>query len=204
MPEIDVSEDQLAYLEEVRSALAESVTYGRVRHRDALQYLIDCREGNVSDDLDAPAGGEATDSAGSVDEPVVDPEDDVDVDADADADTPTVESAELEESSTGGGSLPDPETVEVDAESETPEPESETDGSESETADGETADPAESIASGGDDRLQAMMNLLDTYDEHWDESDAEDARYEVTLPDGGVEYARTKDDVRSILFKHYR
>ncbi len=47
-----------------------------------------------------------------------------------------------------------------------------------------------------------MMSLLDTHDDKWHEADG-DARYEVELPDGDVETARTKDDVRALLFKNY-
>lgn len=56
----------------------------------------------------------------------------------------------------------------------------------------------------GEERLEAMMNLLDTHDDKWSETDAEDARYEVTLPDGETERVRTRDEVRAVLFKHYR
>lgn len=56
---------------------------------------------------------------------------------------------------------------------------------------------------GGAGQLNAMLRLLDTHDDKWREGDGE-ARYEVDLPDGTVETARTKDDVRALLFKHYR
>lgn len=55
---------------------------------------------------------------------------------------------------------------------------------------------------GGDGQLNAMLNLLETHSDKWDSADG-DARYEVELPDGSVESARTKDDVRATLFKHY-
>lgn len=54
----------------------------------------------------------------------------------------------------------------------------------------------------GSSQLDAMMSLLDTHDDKWGEADG-DARYEVELPDGTVETARTKDDVRALLFKNY-
>ncbi|MFC7114762.1 hypothetical protein ACFQH2_06980 [Natronoarchaeum sp. GCM10025703] len=54
----------------------------------------------------------------------------------------------------------------------------------------------------GEDRLSAMMSLLDTHDEKWRETSG-DARYEVDLPDGTSEDAPTKDDVRALLFKNY-
>jgi hypothetical protein len=57
---------------------------------------------------------------------------------------------------------------------------------------------------GGDDAmLNEMMSLLDTHDDKWGESGG-DERYEVELPDGTAEQVRTKDDVKALLFKHYR
>jgi hypothetical protein len=57
---------------------------------------------------------------------------------------------------------------------------------------------------GGDDgMLDEMMSLLDTHDDRWGESDG-DERYAVELPDGSTERVRTKDDVKALLFKHYR
>jgi hypothetical protein len=51
-------------------------------------------------------------------------------------------------------------------------------------------------------QLDVMLSLLDTYSDKWQSADG-DARYEVELPDGSIETARTKDDVRAILFKQY-
>lgn len=76
--------------------------------------------------------------------------------------------------------------------SEPPDPSEPSDGG---ARDGQTDD-------GGAGQLNAMMRLLDTHADKWGES-AGDARYEVELPDGRVEAARTKDDVRALLFKHY-
>lgn len=137
MAEIEITDEQRAYLDDLRGTLeAEHVDrYGHVRPADALQYLIDLREGDAGDEATQNADGDDAD-----------------------------------------GSESDPSTD---------------DG-----ADGE-GDDAES-------RLDAMMSLLDTYEEHWSESDADDARYEVELPDGSVERVRTRDDVRSLLFQHYR
>ena len=82
-------------------------------------------------------------------------------------------------------------------------------------AGGESADPDESDrddggadggpddgSTEGDGQLNAMLSLLETHDDKWRSADG-DARYEVDLPDGSVETARTKDDVRAVLFKHY-
>ncbi|MFB6300077.1 MAG: hypothetical protein ABEH65_07450 [Halobacteriales archaeon] len=54
-----------------------------------------------------------------------------------------------------------------------------------------------------EDRLNAMMNLLETHDDKWEEADGEEGRYIVELPDGGVEHVQTKDDIRAVLFKNY-
>lgn len=97
-----------------------------------------------------------------------------DVAAAADASTAVAESAD------------EPEDIVADAVSET----------EAGSDDAATDD-------GGPNRLEAMMNLLKTHDDKWAKSGG-DAPYEVTLPDGGTKPARTKDDVRRLLFKHYR
>jgi hypothetical protein len=64
-------------------------------------------------------------------------------------------------------------------------------------------DPApeqsETDTSGGAD----MFNLLETHADKWRESDGQE-RYEVDLPDGGVKTARTRDDVKAVLFQNYR
>lgn len=65
-----------------------------------------------------------------------------------------------------------------------------------ESPDGSTSDTAEQS-------LESMLKLLETHREKWGESDGEEP-YEVELPDGEVETARTKDDVKAILFRHYR
>jgi hypothetical protein len=61
-------------------------------------------------------------------------------------------------------------------------------------------DPAEES---DDAMLDEMMSLLDTHDDKWGESSG-DERYVVDLPDGSTEQVRTKDDVKALLFKHYR
>lgn len=77
--------------------------------------------------------------------------------------------------------------------------------------DGEPGGDARDEGEGGDatpggdtDRLQAMMNLLDQHDDKWAESGSEEGKYVVSLPDGSEEHVRTRDDVRALLFKHYR
>jgi len=70
------------------------------------------------------------------------------------------------------------------------------------SADGNEAESGDDSDAGGASQLDAMMSLLDTHGDKWREGDG-DARYEVDLPDGSVETARTKDDVRALLFKNY-
>ena len=71
-----------------------------------------------------------------------------------------------------------------------------------ETADDTDDAPGAAASDAGSSQLNAMMSLLDTHDDKWRDGDG-DARYEVELPDGRVETARTKDDVRALLFRHY-
>jgi hypothetical protein len=56
----------------------------------------------------------------------------------------------------------------------------------------------------GDDGLPSgPMNLLADHEDVWREGSG-DARYEVDLPDGSTAEARTRGDVRALLFEHYR
>jgi restriction endonuclease len=52
-------------------------------------------------------------------------------------------------------------------------------------------------------KLNSMMQLLDEYDDVWEKA-GNDAGYQVELPDQTTETVKTKDDVRALLFKHYR
>ena len=85
--------------------------------------------------------------------------------------------------------------------------------SEVDAADGNPTDDADDPADAGDtddaesgdgERLNAVMSLLADHDGKWRETGGGEEKYEVDLPDGGTERARTKDDVRAVLFKHYR
>ena len=50
--------------------------------------------------------------------------------------------------------------------------------------------------------LASVNKLLDDHSEKWRKGEG-DAPYEVDLPDGTTKSARTKDDVRQLLFRHY-
>lgn len=90
-----------------------------------------------------------------------------------------------------------------------PEPSLDTGGAVGESDDAglsgapDDAGPTDSGGDAGADRLSAMMSLLDEHEDKWRESGG-DEPYEVDLPDGSTDTARTKDDVRGLLFRHYR
>lgn len=182
MPEIEISGEQLDYLDGLRADLEDRFVdgYGHVRRRDALQYLIDRHEADGAGADDAGAGDTA---AGDID-PGASRADDREPRAGADAGETGAGGGTAGETSAGAGS----------------------DEGDSGAGGGEAADAGAAGADGGDgaDRLQTMMGLLDRHDDAWEEAGGEEGKYLVTLPGGGTEHARTKDDVRALLFEHYR
>jgi len=87
-----------------------------------------------------------------------------------------------------------------------------TDGPDASGSEGSGGDEAENGAGAvegasgngsGGSPLQQMMSLLETHDDKWRTAEGGDAPYEVDLPDGGTETARTKDDVKRVLFTNY-
>lgn len=77
-------------------------------------------------------------------------------------------------------------------------PSGETDGTDPAPETPAETDPAEA----GGSPLTANLSLLEEHADKWHEGEG-DARYEVELPDGSVETARTQDDVRALLYKNY-
>ena len=73
-------------------------------------------------------------------------------------------------------------------------------------ADDEEADEEGASGAGDEDeRLEEMLNLLETHDDKWSVSDSDEGgKYVVALPDGKSMHVRTKDEVRALLFRHYR
>jgi hypothetical protein len=69
--------------------------------------------------------------------------------------------------------------------------------------DEDAGDATDGTGGGNDAMLNEMMSLLDTHSDKWGESSG-DERYAVDLPDGSTERVRTKDDVKALLFEHYR
>ena len=51
--------------------------------------------------------------------------------------------------------------------------------------------------------MSGVFDLLDEHADKWRESDGE-VPYEVDLPDGSTEAARTRDDIKTMLFKQYQ
>lgn len=164
MPELEITEEQAAYLDDLRDAIESEIVgpYGTVRRKDALQYLID--DFGAPDELE---GGS--------------------VSAGPDGSTPT-------------GDATDDEASEPPEDEDEPEADAEDD---SKATDGEAEDSEHGDAN-DDDMLNEMMSLLDTHDDKWVEADTEETKYEVDLPGGDTETVQTQDDVRALLFKHYR
>jgi hypothetical protein len=181
MKEIAVSDEQYEYIEGVADALrAKRVgRYGHVRPRDAIQYLIDTH----APVGETPEGAETTDGTGGDPSP------------EGNGERPDESEANDEEICGAIKSDGDPCQRAADA-----CPYHDEDAG-SENAEGTTAGSEE--ASDDDDRLSAMMNLLETHAEKWGETPSENGRYEVELPDGDLEVVQTKDDVRAALFKNY-
>ncbi|MFB6168891.1 MAG: hypothetical protein ABEJ43_08600 [Haloferacaceae archaeon] len=67
----------------------------------------------------------------------------------------------------------------------------------------ETTGDGVETTSASDGLPSGPMALLADHEDVWREGSGE-ARYEVELPDGSVEEARTRGDVRALLFEHYR
>lgn len=174
MPELEITEDQASYLDDLREAIESDIVgpYGTVHRKDAVQYLMDSF--GAPDTLETGTStsetrGSETGDTGqqSAKEPKSD-------------ETATDEPDAEGESEDEGGD-------ETDAEGE---PDQEDDDSDADTD--------------GDDMLNEMMSLLDTHNEKWTEADTEETKYVVDLPDGDTETVQTKDDVRALLFKHHR
>lgn len=204
MPDLSVPEAQLEELESIREELEAAYVgeYGTVRTTDALQYLLDTYtpperagderspadiEGLTSIDGVGEATAEALAIAGfrSV------------------ADVAAAAPKELTEVKGIG----DEQAVDI----VTAATEAEDRSSDSGTDTGNEPNGDDS-ASNGDDgpgegspesTLQQAMSLLDAHDDRWRESSG-DEPYEVDLPDGSTEAVRTKDDIKRLVFKHWK
>jgi len=207
MPTIEITEAQQDRLEDVRAELEDHRLgpYGTIRTVDAVEFLLDHYETGVDLTEDSPGDGQRAgrpEAPDSEDEPAGDaerkPEDDAEDEAGTGEDTGADEDEKTDESEAAEDE--DDDGNEEDGQADDDEAD---DGeADNEADDDEAGDEAEE---GGDSsgRLNAMMQLLDEHDDKWEESDSENGKYDVTLPEGTTESVRTKDDVRALLFKHY-
>jgi hypothetical protein len=189
MPDISVTDDQRERLRRVQERLAADVVYGHVRPRDAIEFLLDSVEEATAADADGAASTATLETAA--------------------ADTNANASAEFEVRNGRPAASHRAATDEDAAAGDAPENEADAraaDGAEGSDGPDEGADKGsdDAGAAGDDARLNSVMSLLDDHGEVWREADGGEAKYEVDLPDGGTERARTKDDVRAVLFEHYR
>ncbi len=99
------------------------------------------------------------------------------------------------------GSIRDQDAIEYLLDTYSP-PTDDSESSPQETGD-TTAESDKSDAADGAERLKAMMEMLTDYEDKWREAESGDEPYEVELPDGSMKGARTKDDVRRLLFQYY-
>jgi hypothetical protein len=194
MPAISITDDQRERLRRLQARLEDDVEYGHVRPRDAVEYLLDRL---VEDDPTFEAGsrpiGPAASDADSTPERTREPNPD---EGSAPGPNPRVVNAP------GGGTEFVVRNGEHDGGDATEE--------EVDAGCGDSGAPTggavEEGDAGSDDetRLNAVMRLLDDHDEKWREAGSGEEKYEVDLPDGSTGRARTKDDVRALLFEHYR
>ncbi|MFB6118914.1 helix-hairpin-helix domain-containing protein [Halosegnis sp.] len=222
MPTIEVTDEQLDRLEAVRDDVAGTLAgpYGHVRVQDAVEYLLDTytppeERGETpaaaasESDAGAPVDGglAALKPVGSAKAAALER-----AGYESVADLQAASVADLTEVTGIGETLAERILAAVDGDAAPTD-----DGASAESDDidaSDTSDEAETDDESGDDqadeggngggaaRLDAMMSLLDEHADKWTESDG-DEPYEVELPDGSVETARTKDDVRGLLFRHY-
>lgn len=213
MPDLSVSETQREKLEAIREELEATYVgeYGTIRTEDAIQYLLD----TYTPPEDADRGRSPADIQGLT---AIDGVGEATAESLAVAGFRSVESvasadpeALTEIKGIGDGQAVDIVAAATEAETgtgteDTPEGSTDEDGTEtangaaSESAGGQEANPD---TESPEDTLQQAMSLLDAHDERWRESGG-DEPYEVDLPDGSVEAVRTKDDVKRLLFKHWK
>lgn len=224
MPEITLSQDQVEYLEGLREHIAEEHVgpYGHVRMREAVQFLVDRYEATTEQTADREAVRRAVElgladrsyqelQRLASDTEGVEPGGKAEELRDRLVEARVATVLEEDRSAADEQRTEDDGTDEVA--DEAAEAASAAEGREESADNGDEAPESDASGddSGGDNsdsddgssRLQRMMGLLDRHDDVWDETDSEEGKYSVTLPDGSTETVRTKDDVRALLFKHY-
>jgi hypothetical protein len=177
MPELQLTESQRERFDALQEELAaeHAGSYASVRQQDVVDYLLDLAE--EVDDPGRRLEPENDSPAGSTE---TDARDD-----DGPADESPAGSTTTAGETVGGGSDSSGESLASDGSR----------SAKTVTTEGGTSD----VTTGGPG---GMLNLLERHDDKWREGSGEE-RYEVELEDGTVETARTKDDVKAILFRHY-
>jgi hypothetical protein len=215
MPEIAVTDEQRERLEQIRRDVEEAFvdTYGHARLEDAVEYLLD----TYTPPDEERASGDAYHLIATADYPELQR---------VASNAPEVPGSGIEADEMRGKLLttlgPEEFAAELEAVDDETADASASAGSDSEdtsateddspTGDAGNGDgggtPTDGIAgdAGPDDAatspLTAANRLLDEHDDRWRETDG-DVPYVVDLPDGSTESARTRDDVRRLLFQHY-
>ena len=200
MPKLSVSDAQLERLDAVREELEAAYVgeYGTVRRADALEYLLDTYTPPDAADTDTAAAGvdiEALTAIDGVGEATAE--------SLVDAGFPSVERvaaaepdalAEIKGVSAEQAADIAASAAAIDADGSESGADSRNDSAESDDSDAEETP---------EDTLQQAMSLLDAHDDRWRESGG-DEPYEVDLPDGSTTGVRTKDDIKRLVFKHWR
>jgi len=212
----DRPEDPAAVERRVRDALDRAVRdeEGELDY-PALQSVATGTEGVKGSGMDAEAMYEAVleakvreAEANGVDAVEILPTEDESPDGSSENDGAEADTAndEVDGSDRSDGSDHTDSVGEADDSADTDSPDAsgseENGGDEAENGAGAAAEEASGDGSGGSP-LQQMMSLLETHDDKWRTAEGGDAPYEVDLPDGGTETARTKDDVKRVLFTNY-
>jgi len=225
MPDITVTDAQQTAIEEIRSDLEQAYidTYGHIRTQDIIQYLLDTytlpesRQNPKKDVYEKIAtakfptlqrvAAEVEDVPGSG----------------IDADTmrgrllstlgPKELASQLEEVESEAPDKSPEETATTDSTSIHPETDSdsgsepESDTGKSNIVDNSVSSSEESGSTGAAANTESVLasanQLLNNHSDKWRQATDGDSRYEVDLPDGTTAQARTKDDIRQLLFKHY-
>lgn len=218
MPEISLNEQQVEALEELQNQIADEHVgrYGHVRLCDVVQFLLDryAAEDRVErETVRRVIEHQLADRSYQELQRLAADTDGVKAGGKADdlrARLLTARTDELlTELASDPGSANEDAVTATGSPTDTPERDEAGDtnsggsAASSETTSNGATPPEDEDAEDGGSRLERMMGLLDRHEEHWEQTDSDEGRYAVTLPDGSVETVRTKDDVRATLFKHY-
>jgi len=207
MPEISITEEQRERLEAVREDVEEAFvdSYGYIPVEDAIQYLLDTytppEERGAVDSHEPIATAEYPRLQRVASEVPEVPGSGIDAD---EMRGKLLAELGVEEFAArlDAASDVDPDGTPIEADSGSEAANSGSSGDTPASSGSPGSGSGVSVDVGGDDPLAAVNRVLDEHDDKWRESGG-DEPYEVDLPDGTIESARTRDDVRQLLFQHY-